>query len=95
MRLIVGSQVKAARLEKGMTQKQLAVLLNTTQSRVAQIESNTYEKYSMTTLAKLSVVLDLKLSIDIVPKREKMTHLMHLETSAATSVYVLVGNLRV
>jgi predicted transcriptional regulator len=56
------------RKQAGLTQKQLADLIGTTQSVIARLEDADYEGYSLSMLARIAAALDRKLKIEMLPK---------------------------
>ncbi len=57
------------RLAKGLTQEQLAKLLDTKQESIARLESGGFLP-SLSTVKKVANVLDAELEINLRPKRE-------------------------
>ncbi|MBE9238811.1 helix-turn-helix transcriptional regulator [Anabaena aphanizomenioides LEGE 00250] len=57
-----------ARKQAGLTQKQLADLVGTTQSVIARLEDADYEGHSLSMLARIAAVLNQKVEIKISPK---------------------------
>jgi ribosome-binding protein aMBF1 (putative translation factor) len=68
----IGAQVSLiiydVRKQAGLTQKQLANLIGTTQSVIARLEDADYEGHSLSMLARIATALDRKLKIEMVPK---------------------------
>jgi transcriptional regulator with XRE-family HTH domain len=64
----LAAEIAYYREKKGLTQSQLARLLNTSQSTIARLENPNYENYSINTLRKVAKILDLEL---VVSLREK------------------------
>ncbi|MCB1154835.1 helix-turn-helix transcriptional regulator [bacterium] len=58
------------RTAMGLSQKQLADKLGTTQSVISRIENSNYQGHSLKTLRKVADALDARVVIDIVPKEE-------------------------
>jgi ribosome-binding protein aMBF1 (putative translation factor) len=56
------------RKQAGLTQKQLADLIGTTQSVIARLEDADYEGHSLSMLARIAAALDRKLEIKMLPK---------------------------
>ncbi len=56
------------RKQAGLTQKQLADLIGTTQSVIARLEDADYEGHSLSMLARIAAALDRKIKIEILPK---------------------------
>lgn len=63
----IAQAIKKARIKAGFSQKQLAELLNTTQSFISDLENADYESYSLPTLRKIAKVLNLKLTVRFDP----------------------------
>lgn len=60
----VAVRIAEIREEKGMTQKQLAKKLKTTQQAVSEIETFTHKNLTVATLEKLAAALDKQLYVD-------------------------------
>ena len=56
------------RKQAGLTQKQLADLIGTTQSVIARLEDADYEGHSLSMLARIAAALNRKLDIKMLPK---------------------------
>jgi ribosome-binding protein aMBF1 (putative translation factor) len=56
------------RKQAGLTQKQLADLIGTTQSVIARLEDADYEGHSLSMLARIAAALDRRLKIEMLPK---------------------------
>ncbi len=63
----VAQLVYDARTEAGLTQTQLANLIGTTPSVIADLEDADYEGHSLTMLNQIASVLNRKVIIDLVP----------------------------
>lgn len=63
----IALEIKKARLKAGLSQKQLAEILNTTQSFVSDIENANYDSYSIPTLKKIAKALKLELIVRFKP----------------------------
>jgi ribosome-binding protein aMBF1 (putative translation factor) len=68
----IAEQVYALRQQMGLTQKQLADLIGTTQSVISRLESTDYENERIETLQKLASALHCTLEVKFVPKSEKV-----------------------
>lgn len=55
------------RKQAGLTQKQLAELIGTTQSVIARLEDADYEGHSLSMLARIAAALNQKLKIEMSP----------------------------
>lgn len=60
----IAVRIAQIREEKGMTQKQLAKKLKTTQQAVSEIETFTHKNLTVATLEKLAAALDKRLFVD-------------------------------
>jgi ribosome-binding protein aMBF1 (putative translation factor) len=56
------------RKQAGLTQRQLADLIGTTQSVIARLEDADYDGHSLSMLARIAAALDRKLEIKMLPK---------------------------
>lgn len=56
----VARQVIGLRLKKGLTQKELAAKVNTSQSCIARLESGTYQNLSLSFLRRVGVALGVQ-----------------------------------
>ena len=63
----IAEQVYALRIERGLTQKQLADMVGTTQSVISRLESTDYESERIDTLQKLAAALQCHLEVRFVP----------------------------
>lgn len=54
---VLGEALKQARIERGLTQRDLAVLMNTSQAEISRIESGTIA-YSITKIIDFSIALE-------------------------------------
>lgn len=65
-RLAIGYKIARLRQRFGLTQKELAEKIHTSQTAVARLESGDYDGYSLRTLEKIAMVtrthLDIKFS---------------------------------
>lgn len=57
----IGKLIKKERQKKGLTQEQLAKLTNYSFSFIANIESNTYQSFSLNTLYNIAEVLNVSI----------------------------------
>lgn len=65
----VARMIYEARTAAGLTQRQLAELLDTQQSTIARLEDAEYEGHSLTILRRIAEVLNQKLEVRFVPHR--------------------------
>ena len=68
--LRIADKIRQTRKEAGLSQKELANRINTTQSVISRLESNSYERLSLHTLLKISTALNCNLIIELQPKDE-------------------------
>ena len=66
-RLNLADKIKKARMEAGLLQADVARRIGTTQSAVARLESGNYERLSLSTLLKVTRVLNRRISLEIEP----------------------------
>lgn len=59
----VGLAIRAARERKGVTQKELAKKIGTTQSVISRLEDADYEGHSLSILQRIAKALNCRLSI--------------------------------
>lgn len=62
--LRIAVRVAELREKRGLTQKDLAEKVHTTQSVISRLESADYENYSIHTLKKIAVALNVRLIVD-------------------------------
>lgn len=67
----LAEEIKKQREKKGLSQRQMAILMKTQQSRVAQIEDVNYGKFTLLTLAKVADALGMDLRVDLVERPNK------------------------
>ena len=67
-RLRIAEKIRQARKQAGLSQRELAKRIRTTQSVVSRLESNNNERLSLQTLLKISAALNCDLVIDLQPK---------------------------
>jgi DNA-binding XRE family transcriptional regulator len=60
------------REEAGITQERLAKLVGTTASVISRLEDSDYEGHSLTMLKRIASVLDKRVEIRFVPKKDKL-----------------------
>lgn len=70
-RICIACLIHNARKKAGLSQKELADRIGTTQSAVSRLESTEYEGHSLTILERVAEALDLKLEIGFRPKSEQ------------------------
>lgn len=64
----VAMQIAALRRQAGLSQKELAVLLKTSQQQVSRLESPEYEGHSLSMLRRVARVLHARLRVLIEPE---------------------------
>ena len=62
----IAETIKSQREAKGMSQSELAHILQTKQSRVSQMEDPLYARYSLSTLVKVADALECRVSVDFM-----------------------------
>ena len=66
----VALQLTALREKAGLSQKQLARKLHTSQQNISRLESPSYEGHSLTMLRRVAEVLGATVRVTIAPKEE-------------------------
>jgi len=66
-RLMLADKIRQARQESGLSQKDVAKRIGTTQSAVARLESGNYERLSLSTLIKVTRALNCRINLEILP----------------------------
>lgn len=69
-RIQIAQQIYDMRQERGLTQKQLAEIMGTTQSVISRLENTDYESERLETLHKIAAALECHLEVRFVPKSE-------------------------
>ncbi len=64
----VARTIYQMRLESGLTQKQLADLIGTTQSVISRLEDADYEGHSMSMVSRIAEALERKVKVQLVGK---------------------------
>jgi ribosome-binding protein aMBF1 (putative translation factor) len=62
-----------ARTRAGLTQQELADLVNTTQPVIARLEDADYEGHSLSMLRRIAEALDRRVQIQLLPKRRAVS----------------------
>ena len=65
----VSLQIARLREEAGLSQKELAVRLKTTQQQISRLESPAYEGHSLSMLRRIASVLDARVRVVLEPQR--------------------------
>lgn len=63
----VAQLIYDARTEAGLSQKELAEMINTTQSVISRLEDADYEGHSLSMLGRIANALNREVKIDLVP----------------------------
>lgn len=63
-KLKIALKIAELREKRGLTQKELAEKIHTTQSVISRLESSNYENYSIRTLKKVASALQAELILD-------------------------------
>ena len=69
-KLSIATQIYSLRQQNGLTQKELADRMGTTQSVVSRLENTDYESERIETLQKLAAVLQCHLEVRFVPEEK-------------------------
>ncbi|MDF1526719.1 MAG: helix-turn-helix transcriptional regulator [bacterium] len=64
----VARTIYQMRIESGMTQKQLADLIGTTQSVISRLEDGDYEGHSLSMVTRIAEALERKVRVQLVGK---------------------------
>jgi len=67
----VAMQISHFRTKAGLTQKQLANLVGTTQSVISRLESTEYRGHSMNMLGKIATALCCEVRVNLVPEKKE------------------------
>ncbi len=67
--LALAMKIARLREKKGLSQKELAKLMGTSQQAISRIESGEYEGFSLKTLEKVAEATGTRLKIEFVPVR--------------------------
>jgi transcriptional regulator with XRE-family HTH domain len=67
----VARMIYELRKEAGLTQKELADLIGTTQSVISRLEDADYDGHSLSMLSRIAKALNRHLSVKLIPKIEK------------------------
>ena len=63
----VAQLIYDARTEAGLSQTELAKMIDTTQSVISRLEDADYEGHSLSMLSRIAKALDREVKIDLVP----------------------------
>jgi transcriptional regulator with XRE-family HTH domain len=92
--LDIAYQISSIRQEKGLTQQELAHLVNINQSNIARLENAEYSGYSLKTLQKIAGALGSNLSIIMASPEETSTVLSFLHNTKPTITEVMQNNIK-
>ncbi len=81
----IAVEITSARERRGLSQKQLANLVGSSQSAIARLENPDYDAYSIKTLRKIAEALDLELIVSLQDRAEVLA-----EKSQARIIKVFV-----
>jgi transcriptional regulator with XRE-family HTH domain len=70
----VAMQLAALRKESGLSQKELAQRLGTSQQQISRLESPSYEGHSLSMIRRVADVLGAKVQVRIEKKRRPRKH---------------------
>jgi len=70
----VATQIYQLRTRAGLTQKQLADLVGTTQSVISRLESTDYDGHSMNILEKVAEALHCRVQVKFVPQKHNYVY---------------------
>ncbi len=80
----VALQIAALREQAGLSQKELAKLLNTSQQQISRLESPDYEGHSLATLRRVAEVLHARIRVVFEPEETAMYRIRLTECSVPT-----------
>ena len=90
-KLRIATEIAYHREKKGLTQAQLAKLINTSQSTIARLENPDYKNYSMRTLRKIAETLDLELVVSLREKYQEEEKIAEGNKDKTPINYYIVG----
>jgi DNA-binding Xre family transcriptional regulator len=70
----IAMQIHRLRTRAGLSQKQLADFVGTTQSVISRLESTNYSGHSMNMLEKIASALNCEVRVDLVPEKKKYAY---------------------
>jgi ribosome-binding protein aMBF1 (putative translation factor) len=73
-KLNIAEQIYELRTKAGLTQKQLARMIGTTQSVISRLEDTDYDGYNFTTLAKIAIALHQRVQVQFVPEDNRYAY---------------------
>lgn len=73
-KLDIAGQIYQLRTKAGLTQKQLARMIRTTQSVISRLEDADYDGHSINILERIARALHCKIQVQIVPEKENYAY---------------------
>lgn len=73
----IALQIKELRQKRGFTQNQLARVSGISQPNIARIENADYQRYSLSTLEKITASLKATVDVIVVPNERLEQHQKH------------------
>lgn len=70
--LSIAKQIYDLRVQAGLSQKQLADLVGTTQSVISRLEDADYDGHSLATLRKIGAALQQRVQVQFIPEDAAM-----------------------
>ncbi len=67
----VARSIYQMRIDAGMTQRQLADLIGTTQSVISRLEDADYEGHSLSMVSRIATALDRRLKVEVIESSSK------------------------
>lgn len=64
----IAEQIYELRIQAGLSQKQLAKLIGTTQSVISRLEDSDYNGYSLVMLRKIGAALHQRVQVQFIPE---------------------------
>ena len=80
----VAIQIAALRQRAGLSQKELARRLKTSQQHISRLESPSYEGHSLANLRRVAGVLNARVRVTFEPQKEASTHVTRASSSRNT-----------
>jgi transcriptional regulator with XRE-family HTH domain len=74
-KLDIAGQIYRLRTKAGLTQKQLARMIRTTQSVISRLEDADYDGHSINILERIARALHCKIQVRIVPEKENYAYI--------------------
>jgi len=70
----IAMQIHRLRTKAGLSQKQLADVVGTTQSVISRLESTNYTGHSMNMLEKIATALQCEVRVELVPAKKEYAY---------------------